>query len=444
MPRVKTYNIPVRTETKKREPKKSVQNTIPSAEVKQVVILGGGFGGVRAALDLSKWAPSAKIVLVDRNKFHSYTADYYELSAALFVPKEPLGREEYLELASSVALPFKDIFSGRANLKFIQSEVQDVDFKRKRVLLKEGHLHYDYLVIALGSETNFCAIPHLNERGLEIKTTYDALNIRSTLDEAFETSGKNDVVSIVIGGGGFTGCEFAGELGVVIKKLAKLYNHPAKNVSVTVLEGSGALLGRAGAWFSEKAKRRLEKLGVKVELESFITDVKKKEVILKDGRVVKFSLLIWTAGVRPNCFLEKLKGLKLYKNNCVIVDSNLQAAGRENVFVIGDLAYFLSENETPLPMTAQVAMEQGHYVARFIASKFIGKSWPEYRPKKGRFIVPLGSKYALADLGFIKISGFLPWLLKRVVGFKYFFSILPFGKALQVWREGIKVSTSND
>src|SRR3989344_7470024 len=89
MPRVKTYNIPVRTETKKREPKKSVQNTIPSAEVKQVVILGGGFGGVRAALDLSKWAPSAKIVLVDRNKFHSYTADYYELSAGVFFSKKP-------------------------------------------------------------------------------------------------------------------------------------------------------------------------------------------------------------------------------------------------------------------------------------------------------------------------------------------------------------------
>src|SRR3989338_8106636 len=108
MPRGKTYNIPVRTEPKKREPKKPVQKTIPSAEEKQTVILGGGFGGIRAALDLSKWAPSSKIVLVDRNKFHSYAADYYELSAALFAPKEPLWREEYLELASFVALPFFD------------------------------------------------------------------------------------------------------------------------------------------------------------------------------------------------------------------------------------------------------------------------------------------------------------------------------------------------
>jgi len=251
--------------------------------------------------------------------------------------------------------------------------------------------------------------------------------------------------AVVIGGGGFTGTELAGELAFALPKLAASHGHPAGNVRLILAEGASRLLSSAAPWFGKKAEKRLRKIGVEVMLESFITDVQDGRILLKGGREVLYSLLVWTAGVKANRLAENLAGFPLEKNKCVAVDKNLRARGHENIFVIGDLAYCVPPGASgPMPMTAQTAIEQGHHAANFL-SKRLGKGDKiEFHPQISRFIVPLGGKYALAELGFMRISGFVPWLLKRFVALKYFASILPFGKAFVLWSRGLGVFMRND
>ena len=420
---------------------------------KKIVILGGGFGGVRCALDLSLKLPAAKIILVDKNSYHSYYPDMYELSSVVFPGgSRPLGRKDFLSIKSTLAIPFKDIFSGRKNVEVKEDAVLGVEPTKNEVFLssglpagKAGRLTYDFLIIALGSETNFFGIPHLGEYAQEFKTATDALNLRAGLEELFSRHGKHEKISVVIGGGGFTGTELAGELAFALPKLAASHGHPAENVRLILAEGASRLLSSAAPWFGKKAEKRLRKIGVEVMLESFITDVQDGRILLKGGREVPYSLLVWTAGVKANRLAENLAGFPLEKNKCVAVDENLRARGHENIFVIGDLAYCVPPGASgPLPMTAQVAIEQGHHAANFL-SKRLGKvDKIEFHPQISRFIVPLGGKYALAELGFMRISGFVPWLLKRFVALKYFASILPFGKALALWSRGLGVFMRND
>ncbi len=419
---------------------------------KKIVILGGGFGGVRAALDLSRKIPNSKITLVDKKSRHSYYPDMYELSAAVFPKGRVPDKKDFLAIESTLAIPFDDIFKSRRNVEVREDAISGVNFKKREVILssglpagKAGRLGYDFLIIALGSETNFFNIPRLGEKSQEFKTASDALNLRSSLEELFLSEGKHEVISVVIGGGGFTGSELAGELAFALPKLAASHGHPARNIKLVLVEGAGRLLPSAAAWFGEKALGRLQKIGVEVMLESFISDVKDKKLFLKDGREIPFSLLVWTAGVKANRAAENLEGISLQKNKCVVVDKNLRAAGHENVFVIGDLAYCVAPGASgPMPMTAQTAIEQGHYVSNFLAGRLGGKREIEFHPQVSRFIVPLGGKYALAELGFMKLAGFVPWFLKRFVALKYFLSILPPSMAFKIWWRGLRIFTRND
>lgn len=412
---------------------------------KKIVILGGGFGGVRAALDLSRGLPKARIILVDANSYHSFPSDFYEISASLFAARYVGKREEFLKLRSTIAIPFSDIFEKCRNVEFQQGAAMGIDFLKREVLLDSGKVHYDFLILALGSQTNFFAIPYLAERSLELKSAADALNIRSALEELFESRGKHEVISVVIGGGGFTGCELAGELAPSLKKFAKRFSHPVENVSLTLLEGKSRLLSSLAPWFGEKAKKRLEALGVKVKLESFITEVREKEVLLKGKPPLSCDLLIWAAGVRANRLVDALKGVKRMKDSRLAVDGHLHLIHSRNTFVIGDLADTAPLGSTePLPLLAQVAISQGRYVAEVLGAEVEGRAFAPFRPPVSGFLIPLGGKYALLGFGFVRLSGFLPWCLKRLVALKYFLSILPFFRAFSLWWRGSRIFTQND
>ncbi|MBI2609948.1 NAD(P)/FAD-dependent oxidoreductase [Candidatus Giovannonibacteria bacterium] len=417
----------------------------PDPTKPEILILGGGFGGVRAALRLARKLPSSKITVVDKRKYHGYYPDLYELAAAVFPKKNNLGKKDFLKLKSTVALPFKYIFSGFPNIKFVEGTVLDIDFEAGKVFLENNEaLSYNFLILALGSETNFFNIPHLGEKAHELKNTTDALNIRSAFEEILDTRGKNTIISVIIAGGGFTGCELAGELARSLNAFARIYNHPRENFSITMIEGSSVLLGPTDPWIQKKAKERLEDLGAIIKLNSFIVDVKGDKIVLKDGSEIRFDLLIWTAGVRPNQLLENIK-VKLEKNGCVGTDKNLRALPFKNVFAIGDMCFSKNpETGKPLPMTAQVAMLEADYIGKYISKMVSGKNYKDFEPTVGRFIIPLGGKYALADLGIMKISGFLPWFLKRIVALKYFASIMPFGRAFKIWKRGLGIFIAND
>lgn len=417
-----------------------------SESQEDVLILGGGFGGVTAAIEIAKRLPKSRVTLVDKNPYHTYHADLYEVAGALFHERGGNIKKEFLTLHSTVAVSFTEIFKPYPCITFSEAEVLAIDLPASEVALSTGTKTYGDLIIALGSETNYFGIQHLEECSLEMKTTTDALNINAALEELFASRAKHEIISVVIAGGGFTGCELAGELAFSLKKAAKLRGHPAQNISLTIIEATEALLGGAGEWFSLHAKKRLESLGVKVMLGSPIVDVSPNEVMLKEKMSMLYHLLIWTAGVRASGISKKIKGVEIEKNQCIAVNENMHPLPYHNAFVIGDMAHcVLGREGKPLPMTAQVAIHEAHYVARHMADKLGGKKdLEDYHPKISRFVVPLGGKYALADFGLFKMGGVIPWMYKRYTALKYLANILPLGKAWRLWSRDNKIFAEND
>src|SRR3989338_4460834 len=216
--------------------------------MKEIVIIGGGFGGVRVARRLAQ-ERNVHITLIDKERYHTFHPELYEVATAN-IPETfghlPL---EFSELRSTASYPLVDIFSDHLNVTVLHDEVVTINFKKQETLLKSGSTHtYDVLVLGIGSEVNYFDIPHLAEYALPLKTLWDALQIRNQLDELFRTTQKKETINIIIGGGGFTGCEFAGELCFYIKKLTTLHGRPAELVTITIVEGSSALLPGVDAW----------------------------------------------------------------------------------------------------------------------------------------------------------------------------------------------------
>lgn len=340
---------------------------------------------------------------------------------------------------SSVSIFLSEIFEGMDNVEILIDEAVGFDTGKNLVKLKSGNeVRYDWLIVSAGSVTNFYDIPGLRARALEFKSTGGALNVRNAVDEAFERRAKHEQINIVVGGGGFTGVEIASELAGYVENLAKLHGHPRENVSVSIVEASPAILGSLGEWPRKKAEKRLKELGVKIILAEPITDVRDGSVLLKSGKTQDFDVLVWTAGVRANPICEKILGAKIVQGSCVVVDNHLRVGGYENVFAVGDISFCGGFGGKPMPMTSQTAVSQGAYVAYSIKRILHHRKVFKYHPRKSRFIMPLGGKYAVADLGLVRLSGFLPWYLKRFAALKYFLSILPLRKALRIWLYGAR------
>ena len=428
------------------------------SNISRIVIIGGGFAGVRAGLDLLKKSRDVHVTLIDKNPYHSYHPDYYEAAAAVLKELKEASISQFAGLFSTVAVPFKNIFGNYKNIRILQDAVSEIDFDKSFVKTEhKKEIFYDWLIIAAGSKTSFYNIPGLKELSYELKTVNDALNIRNGIDEIFSSKGKRNKINIIIGGGGFTGSEVAGEINGYIKNLAKIHNHPYKNVNIKIIEASPSLLGGASAWAQNKTKKRLEKMGIEILLNAAVEKVSKEKnfdpakespagyVRLKDGAVLPFDMLIWTAGVEAEEISKLFPKETLQKKLCLNVNKHLMILPFKNVFAAGDIAYCVDPmSKISLPMTAQTAISQGAYAATAIIKKTNKKKLNPYRPKQSRFIIPLGEKYALADLVFLKFSGFFAWALKHIVTLRYFLSILPFFDALTLWLRGLKVYIKND
>lgn len=407
---------------------------------RRVVVVGGGFAGVQSTLDLSQHKYDLEITLIDKDGYHSYSSDYYTLISSVVLEKKHISPEPFRLLFSSVSIPLAEIFAGKENIELIVDEVTNVETDGRQVVTASGKkVTYDWLILALGSVTNFYNIPGLRQRAFELKTTADALNIRNTIDEIFSRKAKHETISIVIGGGGFTGCEVAGELAAYRDYLARIHGHPVGNVSIEIIEAAQTLLPGVDSWAQKKARRRLHRLGVKMVFSDPIIDVTDRTVNVKSGKTFLYDILMWTAGVRAHPLTEKIFGLELGKAGCIDVNKYLQVSMSPDIFAIGDVAFCRGFDEKPLPMTAQTAISQGHYVAYSIKRMLHHRKVFPYHPRRSKFIIPLGSQYALADLGWFKLEGFSAWVLKRLVALKYFLSILSIPKALKLWLRSVRL-----
>lgn len=347
-----------------------------------VVILGGGFAGVRAGLTLKDKSKSCNIhvTLIDKNSFHVFTPSLYEVATS----EEP---------QRDVVIPYRSVF--RDSLEFVQGNVEKIDTLEQKIILDSKKTYgYDYLIFALGSESANFGIPGIKEYGIAMKTLEDAVKIKNAL--------KNSK-KIVVGGGGFSGTELACEL----------ITHKG-DLDITLIQGSQILLKELGDGVSILAKKRLEDGKVNLISGVHIKKITKEEVELEDGRKLAYGVFIWTGGVKSNNLLGKIE-----------VNEMLQVKNLKNIFAAGD---------SISPGLAPRAQKMGETAAENVLRSIKGKPLLSYSYHHTGYLVPLGSHFATFAMGRFHISGIFAYILGQFIFLKYLLQILPFFEALKRFR----------
>ena len=414
---------------------------------KTIVIAGAGFGGLRAALDLNsalrrdaRLQKDYNLYLIDDNDHHLFTPSLYEMATTLYDDAKAAA------LKKAIALPLETIFAG-GPAKFHQAKITNINVEAKELKLNDGiTLRFDYLVLALGAEVNFYNIPGLKENAQVLGSLTSAVKLRNAIEQNFcQHLAAKSVLNIIIGGAGVGGVELAGELGGYIRKLKKKYQTRLR-VDIILIEGQKEILPGFHAVIVKWARARLKKLGVKIVAGEFISEIKNNIALVKSQNEFLFSVLVWSGGIKSNRLTADLpfkkdpKGRLIPSNKlCPILTTDKECG---DVLVIGDNCCLI-DNPT-LPQTAQIAIDQGRQAAKVLLAKIKNKPLPKYSPIPNRYVLPVGGKFALADLGFMRIRGLAAWLLKETIFLKYLFSILPLPSALAHWFRAVRLFIKND
>ncbi|KKU14760.1 hypothetical protein A3A20_00710 [Candidatus Wolfebacteria bacterium RIFCSPLOWO2_01_FULL_45_19] len=405
--------------------------------MKQIVILGAGFGGLSAAKLLAKKLKNAglndkyKITLVDRNDYHTYTPMLYE---AATTAKETAN---YIELRNIATFPMS-VALKNSGINFIKNEIVKINIADGVVQLRNETLTCDYLVLALGSETNFFGIPGLEERALTLKTFIDALRLRDTILNAIA---ENQNARIIIGGGGSTGVELAGEI--------KMWMPQTR---VSIIEASESVLFGFAPKVVRKAEKRLMCLGIEIITSERITSIDEKKVKLASGKDVAYNVFVWGGGTKASKLISELP-LKIEegKRGRVEVAEEMECLVRTPDLTLRSKIYATGDNVcSKAPSVARAAIDHAKIASSNIIADILNE---EGRGKFGHkiyksydypYIIPVGGKYAIVKIGPFVISGFFGWIIKGIVELNYLLSILPFWRALKVWLKGIKIFIQND
>jgi NADH dehydrogenase len=373
------------------------------AQRPNVVVLGAGFGGLWAVKTLADGP--VNVLLIDRHNYHTFFPLLYQVGAAELEPED-------------ITYPLRKVFWKQRNVRFFLGEVQGVDLSAKVVRISNHEFHYDYLVIALGSEPNFYGIPGLAEYAITLKSLEEGIALRNQILTCFERAAcevdpelQQAWLTFTIVGGGPTGVEFAGALMELIHgSLDKDFpGLDLRQVRVKLLEASDRLLNGTPDELGDYTLRRLKKMGVEVHLKSQLVKVTPREVFLKDGTRISSRTVIWMAGVRGNIPGDRW-GLATNRLNQVEVLPTLQVPGHPEVYIAGDLAG-IQQDGHPLPMVAQMGIQTGSTAARNILLQISGQSpWPFRYRDKGILDV-IGRNAAVAYIWHRAFQGFVAWLI---------------------------------
>jgi len=374
-----------------------------------VVIVGAGFGGLRAARAL-RGAP-VNVVLLDRNNYHLFQPLLYQVATAGLEPEQ-------------IAKPVRAILRGQKNLDFRMMEVRGVDFAQRRLETNAGPLSYDFLVLAPGGETNFFGLEAIERHGFGLKDIPDAIAIRNRVLTCFEHAmletdpeRRRALLTFIVVGGGPTGVEMAGALSELIR-LVLVKDYPRlniKDVRILLLEATDRLLAAMPERLREAAGRTLWRKWIEVRFSAAVADFDGERVLLKSGEVIPAHTLIWAAGVRATPLNSRL-GLPLPsgRQGRIPVEPTLQVRNHPEVYIIGDAAY-REENGEPLPMVAPVAIQMGESVARNIARSLQGQPLEPFHYRDQGTLATIGRNAAVAHVLGLNWSGFPAWVMWLVV-----------------------------
>ena len=375
---------------------------MPENKRARVIIIGGGFGGLKAAEALARLP--VRLTLVDRKNHHTFQPLLYQVATAGLSPAE-------------IAAPIREILARHANVEVLLGEVQGFDLERHIVKLDEFDLSYDYLVVAAGASHAYFGHDEWEPLAPGLKTVEDALEMRRRVLLAFElaerhaaTTGQHLPLSFVLVGGGPTGVELAGTLAEITRKsMAEDFRHiDPRRTHIVLLEAAPSLLSAYPDDLRQSAKRQLEHLGVEVRLNSAVTDVRQGEIRV-GNEVMQANVVLWAAGVAASPLGRALGG-PVDRAGRVLVEADLSLPGHREVFVIGDLASLKHADGKQLPGVAPVAMQQGRWVAHQIAADLAGNSRTPFHYFDKGSLATIGRAAAVAQFGKVHISGFLAWL----------------------------------
>lgn len=384
---------------------------IEKGDKKRVVIVGGGFGGLEVAKNLRK--SGMQIVLIDKHNYHQFQPLIYQVASAGMEP-------------SSISFPFRRIFQKYKDFYFRLAQVTGIDSANKKVITNIGSLSYDYLVLAAGATTNYYGNKNIQKMSMPMKSLSEATGIRNTIlsniERAITTEDpvlRQELLNIVVVGGGATGVELAGVLSEM-KNTIIPRDYPELDsslVNVYLIQGENKLLSAMAPESSKSAIEFLHKMGVNVILSKLVTDYKDNKVILNDGSSIATRSLVWVSGI-IGVALDGLDRDKYGRGRRILVDGNNKVVGLEGVYAIGDQCIMPNVDKAypnGHPQLAQVSIQQGKLLAKNILKLEKGKKLKSFKYNNLGSMATIGRNKAVAEFTLFKTQGFFAWLLWLVV-----------------------------
>lgn len=379
---------------------------IPETGVPRIIVIGGGFAGISFIKKLQK--EKVQIVLFDRHNYHTFQPLLYQVSTAGLEP-------------DSIAYPLRKIFRKNLDFHFRLAEVENINTETNSISTSIGNLQYDYLVIATGTRTNYFGNKSIAENSMPMKTVPQALNIRSLIlqniekaDITTDEAERKRLLNFVIAGAGPTGVELAGALAEFRKGILE-NDYPELDedeMNVHLIEGQNRVLPPMSNTVSKKAQRFLEKLGVQLHLETFISDYDGKTVTTKDGKKFETATFIWAAGV-TGALIKGIDGESLMERaNRYNVDEFNVIKGLKNIYALGDIA-LMGTKDFPKghPQVAQPAIQQGKHLGKNFKRMLKGDKMEPFKYFDKGTMATVGRNKAVVDIGKLHFGGAIAWFL---------------------------------
>lgn len=385
--------------------------------MKKVLVIGGGYGGLRAIETLAKYK-DIDIILIDKNPYHYLQTESYGYIA---------GRYDIHD----IAIDLKNWCHGfKERVHFLHGNASTVNFEEKSVSVNDAALFYDYLIIATGAKTNFFSfIQGLRENSYGVKNLQRAYNFRKEFENLIYTKLQNEhgindgEINIAVGGAGLSGVEVAAEMAYVLDNYSKTIGDTAKEIHIYLIDASETILPGMGEYSIENTRKRLEELGVNILTGAFINNVDASHIHFKNGEKLQYRFMIFTGGIKAAALNDTIENEKNAINQ-LITTNELNVQGQKDVFAIGDCVEIKDGKGNVLPPTAQIAEKSAEYVAKTIRQRIDGVESQAFDADVQGIFIALGGKYAVGEMfKYIKVKGYVAYLLKKAITYAYYLGL---------------------